>query len=347
MIREVVSERRMPPWLADPRYGHFENDRSLTDEELDTILAWIDQGLPLGNAAEVPPNPEYADGWTIGKPDVVFELPEEVTIPATGVIPYRYFKTATNFKEDVYIQAAEARPGNRAVTHHIIAFYGQPDDDGEGGPERGWIVGTAPGDMPLVLPPGVALKIPAGVDIIWQMHYTPTGKEEQDRSQIGLVFYKQPEPPQKILHKRGIANTHFAIPPGARNFRVESELKVPKDVRLLSLLPHMHLRGKDFTFEAIYPDGSTEMLLAVPRYDFGWQSTYRFSDPHPLPAGSKIRCVAHFDNSADNPAEIDIEKTVHWGEQTFDEMMIGYVDYVVSESSEADAAGGSTGTAGQ
>lgn len=348
MIKEVVLERRMPPWHADPRYGHFANNRRLTDEELKTIVSWIDQGTPLGDESELPADKEFADGWTIGKPDVIFELPEEVTIQATGVVPYQYFKTPTNFTEDVYIQAAEARPGNRAVTHHIIGFYKVPGEGGEfGALERGWIVGTAPGDMPLVLPPRVALRIPAGADILWQMHYTPTGKEEKDRSQIGLVFYNQEEPPTHFVHKKGIANGNFSIPPGAWNHRVDSEHTFRKDALILSFLPHMHLRGKSFEFQAIYPDGSAEILLSVPRYDFNWQSTYRLAEPHPMPAGSKLHCVAHFDNSKDNPAEIDTSRTVRWGDQTFDEMMIGYTNFIwqepdgpVKPTSSESAAGG-------
>ncbi|MFO0898751.1 MAG: redoxin domain-containing protein [Pirellulales bacterium] len=336
MIKEVVVDRRMPPWHADPRFGEFSNDRRLTQEEIDQLTAWVDAGAPRGDA-QLPAEKQYTSGWMIGEPDVVFEMPEEVTIPATGVVPYKYFETPTNFKEDVWVQAAEARPGNRGVVHHIIVFYKMPDEQkNEGGESgegfaRGWVVGTAPGDMPLVLPPGVALKVPAGATLVWQMHYTPTGKEEKDRSQMALKFYKEPTPPRSWVHKLPVANTKFEIPPGATHFAVESEHTFDRDVRLLSFMPHMHVRGKDFLYEAIFPDGRRETLLSVPRYDFNWQSSYRFAKPVPLPAGTKVHCTAHFDNSPDNPANPDPKSPVRWGEQTFEEMMIGYGDFIYAE----------------
>ncbi len=196
----------------------------------------------------------------IGKPDVIFELPAEQTIPAAGVVPYQYFVTPTNFKEDVWVEAAEARPGNRSVVHHIIVSYRDPNSkdrqDGRGIGD-GMIVGTAPGDMPLILPPGVARKIPAGAELVWQMHYSPNGKEATDRSQVGLIFYKGKEPPKRNAQTRGITNANFAIPAGAANHLVESEWVVPRDTLLLSFMPHMHLRGKDFEYRAVYPDGRT------------------------------------------------------------------------------------------
>jgi peroxiredoxin len=333
MIREVVLERRMPPWLADSRYGKFANDRRLPLEEIDTLVAWIDAGTPLGDKSELPPPRKFADGWTIGEPDVVFELPHEVKVPATGTVPYQYFETPTNFKEDVWIQAAEARPGNRKAVHHIIAFYKEPSSEpGDRRIQDQWIAGTAPGDMALVLPPGVARKIPAGATIVWQMHYTPTGKEETDRSQLGLIFYKGKDPPQHNIQTHGVGNHRFLIPAGDANYQVESGFTLPRDVTILSFMPHMHLRGKDFTYRATYPDGRTETLLSVPRFDFSWQSTYRLTEPLHLPKGTRINCTAHYDNSADNPANPDPTKSIRWGDQTWDEMMIGYVDFYWDEA---------------
>ena len=330
MTKEVVLERRMPPWHADPRHGDFSNDRRLTPEEIKTLVNWIDAGTPLGDEKDLPPEKTYTDGWTIGKPDIVFELPEEVTIPAQGEIPYRYFETQTEFKEDVWVQAAEARPGNRAVVHHIIVFYRAPNDK-RGDIEGNWIAATAPGDMPLILPAGVGRKIPAGSKLIWQMHYTPTGKEEKDRSQIGLVFYKGDGPPEREALTHGIANHRFKISPGANNHQVDSKMVVPRDALLLSFMPHMHLRGKDFEYQATFPDGRKQTLLSVPRYDFNWQSTYRLKEPLLVPRGTLIECTAHFDNSSDNPANPDPTKEVRWGDQTWEEMMIGYVDYMWAE----------------
>lgn len=345
-IKEAVTEKRMPPWHADPKHGKFSNDRRLNDTEKKTLLAWIDQGCPLGDKKDLPAPKTYADGWVIGKPDVVLEMPETYEIQAKGTVPYKYFRTKTNFKEDVWIQAAEARPGNRAVVHHIIIGIldpkagmrrgggGGPGGGGGGGPGggggllgEGFLVGTAPGDMPQIFPPGIARKIPAGAELIWQMHYTPTGKPEKDRSQVALIFYKGKEPPKHAAHTRGIANPRLNIPPGAANQMYEVDWSIPNDMHLLSFMPHMHLRGKDFEYKAIYPDGHSEVLLNVPKFDFNWQTSYRLAKPVLLPKGTKIHCTAHFDNSANNPANPDPTKTVRWGDQTWEEMMIGWVDY--------------------
>jgi mono/diheme cytochrome c family protein len=337
-IREVLQEKRMPPWHADPLYGHFENDRRLPQKELDTLLSWLDSGMQMGDPKDMPAPRQYADGWVIGKPDVVFELPSEQTVPAKGVVPYQYFETPTNFKEDVWIQAAEARPGNRAVVHHIIVFFRDPKTKGGGGGRGGdnFLVGTAPGDMPLLLRPGVARKIPAGAILVWQMHYTPNGKETKDKSQVGFVFYKDKEPPKWNAQTRGIMNPDFEIPAGAAKHPVESEWTVPRDTLLLSFMPHMHLRGRDFMYRAEYPDGRAEVLLSVPKYDFNWQTSYRVEKPVLLPKGTKIHCFAHFDNSTNNPANPNPKEKVKWGDQTWEEMMIGWVD-VVWKQPEAEA----------
>jgi mono/diheme cytochrome c family protein len=330
-IREVVTQNRMPPWHADPHFGTFSNDRRLTDQEKAAILAWIDGGKPMGDKADLPAPRKFADGWVVGQPDVVFDLPEEQTVPATGVVPYLYFVTPTHFKEDVWVQAAEARPGNRAVVHHIVVSYRDPKLGGREtarGFGDGLVVGEAPGDLPLFLPPGMAIKIPAGAELVWQMHYTPNGKPAKDKSQIGLVFYKGKEPPTRIAHTRGAVNASFAIPAGASNYKVESEWVAPRDLLLLSFMPHMHLRGKDFQYVAEYPDGRSEILLNVPRYDFAWQTSYRLAKPVLLPKGTKVHCTAHFDNSKGNPANPDATKSVTWGDQTWEEMMIGWFDYV-------------------
>jgi len=336
-IKEVITEKRMPPWHADPRYGHFENDRRLSKEEMSTLLAWLNNGMARGDDKDLPPARTYADGWVIGKPDVVFELPEEVAVPATGVVAYQYYVTPTNFKEDVWVQSAEARPSNRGVVHHIIVWARDPKNKDRSGRANGgmndnFIVGTAPGDMPLMLPPGVARKIPAGAELVWQMHYTPNGKEAKDKSQVGLVFYKGKEPPKSIAVTRGIMKPDFVIPPGDANHLVESDWIAPRDTLLLSFMPHMHLRGKDFEYQAEYPDGRKEILLSVPHYDFAWQTSYRLGQPVLLPKGTKIHGTAHFDNSSANPANPDPKKEVTWGDQTFEEMMIGWVDFIWKQS---------------
>jgi mono/diheme cytochrome c family protein len=338
MTREVITEQRMPPWHADPRFGKFSNDRRLKPADRDALLAWLDSGREFGDKKDLPPARDYADGWVIGKPDVVFELPAAQDIPASGTIPYQYFTTPTNFKEDVWVSAAEARPGNRGVVHHIIVSYRDPKSKEKNGRGigDGMLVGTAPGDMPLILPPGVARKIPAGSELIWQMHYTANGKPAKDRSQVGLVFYKGKEPPKWNAQTIGITNSTFAIPPRASNHLVESEWVAPRDTLLLSYMAHMHLRGKDFKYEAVYPDGRTETLCSIPRYDFNWQTMYRVDKPLLLPKGTKLHCTAHFDNSAANPANPDPNKDVTWGDQTWEEMMIGWIDFVWAQP-EAEA----------
>ncbi len=321
-IAEVVADRRMPPWHADPRFGHFQNDRSLTPAQRATLLAWVEQGTPLGDPSRLPTPPTFADGWTIGTPDLVIETSETYTIPAQGVIDYVYVRVPTNFQEDRWVRAAEAVPGDRTAVHHIIAYIDGKDGRKRG---RGHLCGYAPGDMPSVYPDGIAKKIPAGSDILFQIHYTPNGKVRTDRSKLGLIFAKGPV--EHEAHTLGIANERFTIRPGDGNSEVMSSHTLKKDVQLLSFMPHMHLRGKDFKYSIVPPGGEPEVVLSVPAYDFGWQSYYVLDRPRLLRAGTRIDCVAHFDNSKENPANPDPTKTVTWGDQTFQEMMLGYVDF--------------------
>jgi peroxiredoxin len=331
MIKEVVIQRRMPPWHADPRYGKFTNDRRLTQDEIDKLVEWTDSGTPLGDKSELPPPREYTQGWQIGKPDLVFELRHEVKVPATGTVPYKYYVVSTKLKEDVWIQAAEARPGNPAVVHHIIVFFRDPNSaGGDGALQESHLCGTAPGDPPLVLPPGVARRLPAGSDLVFQMHYTPNGKATTDRSKVGLILYKGPhgeKKPQWAARTKPVMNTQFEIPAGNPAYRVESSFKFPDDATIYQLMPHMHWRGKDFLYELKFADGHKQTLLSVPQYDFGWQNTYRLEQPIAVPKGTTLHCVAHFDNSKDNPANPDPKKSVYWGDQTWEEMMIGWFTY--------------------
>ncbi|MBI3821331.1 MAG: redoxin domain-containing protein, partial [Planctomycetes bacterium] len=304
MIHEVVSERRMPPWHADPKHGKFSNDRRLGDDERTKLLAWIDAGCPEGDKKDLPEPKKFVDGWTIGTPDVVFTFKNDVKIPAKSVKEVLKYKTeliTTNFDEDKWIQAVEAKPGNHAVVHHIIVYIakgkqriGNPGD----GIGSGLLAVYAPGDLGSVFPVGSAKKLPKGATLAFQMHYTPVGSEQTDKSSIGLVFAK--EPPKSEVKTRAIAQQLLIIPSNAGNHKETSWTKFDKDVILYSMFPHMHLRGKSFKFEVIYPDQKRETLLSVPRYDFGWQSNYLLERPLRLPAGTKIECTAHFDNSAKN-----------------------------------------------
>ena len=326
MIHEVVENRRMPPWHADPKIGQFLNNRRLSTGERATILAWVEQETPLGEPKDLPPPRTFPEGWTIGTPDVILTMAEPYRVVADGVLNYQRFRVETGFTEDRWIQAAEARPGNRAVVHHICVFLAddRPKVD-RMSDERRELVCYAPGDLPSLFPPGTAKQIPAGATLVIEVHYTPIGKVQSDQSSVGLIFARTPI--TRRAFTKGISQKEFAIPPRARDHAVRSSFTFTTDARLLSLMPHMHLRGKDFRYVARYPDGRTEMLLRVPAYDFGWQSVYRLVEPRPMPRGTRIECLAHLDNTAANPANPDPSITVRWGEQTFDEMMIGFIDF--------------------
>jgi peroxiredoxin len=327
-IREVLEERRMPPWYADPRHGKFSNDRSLPEADRKTVLAWIDQGCPRGDPQDLPPPREFVQGWTIGKPDVIFEMPQPYDVPAKtpkGGVPYQYFEVETNFTEDKWVERAESKGGATEVVHHIIVFIVPPGQKfSRANPNHPTLSGTAPGDMPLMLPPGMAKLVPAGARLVFQMHYTPNGKAQKDRSRVGLIFAKKP--PERQVFTVPIFNAFFRIPAGEGNHEVKSNYTFKRDGYIVGFMPHMHVRGKDFLYRARYPDGKTETLLSVPRFNFNWQSVYRPATPLPAPKGTRIECVAHFDNSADNPNNPDATQPVFWGDQTWQEMMIGWLD---------------------
>lgn len=325
-IKEKVVTGVMPPWHADPHYGEFSNDRRLSQKDIDTIVAWVDQGANEGNARDIPPAPQFLEGWNIGKPDVVFYLPQEYPVPATGVVEYKYFNVPTGFKEDKWIQAAEIRPGVRAAVHHIIVFAQAANE-----PQR-LIAGYAPGEQPAVIAKGLAKKIPAGSTLIFQVHYTPYGTAAKDKSYVGFVFAKQP--PQAEVVTRPIMNAKFAIPPGDPNYKVESTYTFTQDAHIHSLMPHMHFRGKDFMFKVTYPDGTSKLLLSVPKYDFAWQTYYVLKEPLAAPKGTRIDCLAHFDNSEKNKYNPDPAKEVRWGDQTWEEMMIGWMSYTWDKPSD-------------
>lgn len=326
-MRESVLAKRMPPWHADPRYGKFLNDRSLQHDEIDTLVAWIDGGMKKGDDKDLPPPATFPTGWSIGKPDVVITMPNEFSVPAEGVLPYKKFTVDPGFTEDKWIERAEARPGSKTV-HHILVYIitpGVPTYDGMGNTTV--LCGTAPGDMPTIYKPGLATKIPAGSKLLFEIHYTPNGKPDSDRSCIGLLFAKQP--PKHEVKKNILVKLNIRIPPNDPNHGEESWFMFPSDIRALSFMPHMHVRGKSWEYEVIHPDGRKETLLSVPRFDFNWQSIYRFAEPVLIPKGAKLHCVAHWDNSANNRNNPDPNKLVTYGEQTWDEMMNGWIDYVV------------------
>jgi len=358
-IKEAISIKKMPPWPADPHFGKWENDRSLSPKDIATLTAWVDAGAPEGKASDAPKPVAFTQGWVIGKPDVVIEMPMDIAVPAEGVIEYTYIIVPTGFTEDKWVQAAEARPGTREVVHHIIAMVREPgskfladakpgvafipkrEDRGRGGrggdgaqqqqqdqgapPEL--LQGYAPGLPPAVLRPGQAKLIKAGSDIIFQMHYTANGKAAVDRSKVGIIFAK--EPPKERVITTNATNNKFKIPAGDGNYKVDADFTFGEDVKLVDLMPHMHLRGKDFEYRLVYPDGRVETLLSVPRYDFNWQLFYYLADQKLIPKGAKLECTAHFDNSTANKANPDATKEVKWGDQSWDEMMIGWFDVAI------------------
>jgi peroxiredoxin len=327
MIREVVNENRMPPWHANPEYGEFSNDAGLTDEEKRLINTWVENGAPKGNDVNLPPVRKFVDGWQIGVPDFVIAMDDKpFKVPATGILEYEYFVVDPKFKEDKYVSAAEIRIGNRAVVHHVIVAG--KSRRGRRRTEIGseWITACAPGSPPLQLPDGFAKLIPAGSKLIFQMHYTPNGTAGEDRTQVGFKFVDRAKV-KRIVGTHEVANERFRIPAHADHHEVKAKITVPKNVLLLTMFPHMHLRGKAFRFTADFPDGNSEILLDVPNYDFNWQNGYHLKKPRLIPKGTVLTCIAHFDNSKKNIANPDPTKTVRWGDQTFEEMMIGYFDF--------------------
>lgn len=375
-IREKVANRTMPPWHADPHFGSFENDRRLTQAEIDKVVAWVDQGANEGNAKDMPAAPTFTAGWEIGKPDMIVQIPDEYSYKG-GDDEYQYFDVPTNFTEDKYVIRAEARPGNRKIVHHIIAFIVPPgtpnmgkmtdeqrnkamemaiknspfyrdgflmrmkpdqpvvddacaDANSRGGGNDNLLVGFAPGRNADIYAQGTARRIPAGSIIRFQIHYSNqtlgTETVEKDRSMIGLVFTDKA--PERTVTTNSIGNILFKIPAGAENHRVTACRTLKRDTTIYAFEPHMHLRGKSMEYKVFYPNGKEEVMLSVPNYDFAWQTNYILKEPKRLPKGSRIMVTAYFDNSAKNKFNPDPTKDIRYGEPTYDEMMLGFMDYV-------------------
>ena len=348
-IRQAVTTRKMPPWFADPCCGKFANDPSLTSQQIATISAWAEGGAPAGDPHDAPPPPHWAEGWNISPPDLVLHMPKPVAIPARGAVEYTYEIVPTGFTEDKWVQMSEVRPSARDHVHHAVVYIRPPhshwlQDAPVGVPftassltspedRRGAHFTTAdlllvyaPGSSPDRWPEGLAKLIPAGSDLVFQMHYTTNGQAVTDQTSMGLVFARQPTRKRVLtlqLNRHGLM-----IPPHADNFEVEVQGTLPNDCTLLSFFPHMHLRGKRFQYNLIAPDGRVEPLLKV-NWDFYWQLSYRLTQPSFLKAGSKLQAIAWYDNSANNPHNPDPNATVVWGEQTWNEMMVGFFDVAV------------------
>ncbi len=332
-IREKVVSKEMPPWHADPAHGEWMNDRRLSQADIDKITAWVDGGTKEGNAKDLPPAPKFEIGWNIGKPDETFSTPEKA-VPSTGVVAYQYVRVPTNFKEDRWVTAAEIRSTGREAMHHVIVFIQDPKNPSR--TDGNLLVGFAPGEQPAKFPAGFAKKVPAGAILNFQLHYTPNGKELKDVTTIGLRYAKE-EPKHQVL-TRPVLNTGFKIPAGANNHEVKSTYTFSEDTHITSFMPHMHLRGKDFLIKATFPDGTSKVLLNVPKYDFNWQTYYVPKEPVTVPKGTKIECTAHYDNSAANKYNPDPTKDIRWGDQTWEEMMIGWLSYYSDGASPAKPA---------
>ncbi|HUE87003.1 MAG TPA: hypothetical protein VMO26_13085 [Vicinamibacterales bacterium] len=328
-IKQRVVTREMPPWSADAPHGMFRNDPSLSQKDIDTISAWVDAGAPKGDDKDLPPAPGYVDGWTIGTPDAIFTMTEPFQVPADGTIPYQYIRIPTNLAEDKWIQAIEFKPGDRRVVHHIIASA-QPaggNARNERTPGRTSLGGITPNKPGVTFAPGIARRLPANSEIILQMHYTTIGEATSDVTSVGVIYARQP--PTRMIAGGNVLNFRFAIPPGAANHEVRAERTFADDTLVTTMMPHMHVRGKSMTYIAHYPDGRQETLLHVPRYDFNWQHSYELAEPKKMPKGTRLEVIATFDNSSGNPFNPDPTATVRWGDQTWEEMMIGFYSTVV------------------
>ncbi|MHB1422357.1 MAG: redoxin family protein [Gemmataceae bacterium] len=326
MLKEVTTQRRMPPWHADPRHGTFVNDRRLSAREIETLASWVQAGTPRGEDKDMPKAVAWVTGWNMGKPDVVLQMPKEYEVPAAGSLDYKHFTIDPGFKEDVWVEKAEARPGPGAagVVHHVVVYILKPgnnqpfDDEGN----MNILVGWAPGDLALTCPPETGLRIPKGSKLMFELHYTPNGTAVKDRSSIGIIFHKKK--PKYELLMNSFMNESIRIPPRDPHYRAETTMRFRADARILSLVPHMHWRGKDYFYELIYPDGRKQTLLSVPRWDFNWQNSYQFAEPIKIPKGTRLHAVAHWDNSRNNPYNPDPNKEVRFGLQTWEEMMVGW-----------------------
>ena len=345
-IKEAVKARRMPPWFADPHFGKFANDRTMPQSEIDTLVAWAENGAPEGNPKDLPKPMAFVNGWNIGTPDLTVTMPAKYEVPATGTIEYQYILVPLNLTEDKWVQAAEVRPGNRELLHHVIAYVRPPGSTwmkgaqpgipyvpkkGDGGASE-FLVGYAPGSSFPAMPEGRGKLLRAGSDIILQMHYTANGKPGTDQSSVGLVWSKTPV--KERVYTISASNTRFVIPPGDPNYDVKSTFEFGAETKVTLLIPHMHLRGKDFLFTAVYPTGEREVLLSVPKYSFAWQLSYQPRQDIVMPKGSKIECVAHFDNSPNNPNNPDATKEVRYGDQSWEEMMFGFFDVAIDASKD-------------
>jgi len=363
-IEKAVVGKTMPPWFADPSVGHFNNERRLSQWEIDTLVAWAAKGAPEGLEKDKPAPATFVDGWTIGQPDIIVSFPKPVDIPATGNVDQANLVVKAHFEKDMWVKSAEVLPGNPRVVHHMKAWIRPPNSNwlrnapdgvmfvpkrGDGsdgqGPEPQF-TGNGPRPMQDILAkynPGVegqnftvggaAKFIAAGSDIVFEIHYATTGKPETDRSSVGIVLADR-EPQMRHLTTTAISSRTFAIPAGDGNYELADQTTLQADVDLVWIQPHMHYRGKDYILRAVYPSGESKIILSVPRYSFAWQVGYELSEPVKLPKGTRLETLTHYDNSTANKHNPDPNLTVRYGAQTTDEMNVSFVGVVVDAKAD-------------
>ncbi len=321
-IKDMVSTRKMPPWFADPNHGTFKNDARLSEAEIETIVRWVDAGAPQGDKKDVPPTPEFTTGWRLGEPDFVINLPE-VNVPADGGDYFPDLTFTADFPEERWIQAIEFRPSNIAVTHHVVIFMnGGVGMGGQFDVLGVWSVGTEPN----VYPDGMGRRLQKGQRLMANMHYHPNGTPQKDQTRIGLHYGEGELKHEVRAALAGSFSLH--VPANAANHEEAASWYVDRNIKIISLFPHMHLRGKDMRMTAAFPDGREDVLLNVPEYDFNWQLFYYPTEAISLPAGSRVDILAHYDNSAGNPNNPAPDRDVFFGTSTDDEMLFGIFEYI-------------------
>jgi len=343
MMREVTLAKRMPPWHADPNVRHYSNDQALLPQELVKLVTWIDNGAPRGEGEDplAKYGEEKASEWALGEPDMIVSMSTSRDIPAEGVFPYHEDLVTVNLNGDKWLRAIELLPGNRSVVHHALIFLKFPErlkhiEPEWGGGTGGYFAGYGPGYQTLEFPKGTAKFLPDGAQIEFQMHYTATGKPETDQSRLGLYYYDGE--PEKEYITYGASNFAIKIPPRVEDQQFESMYYVRQPLQIWSMAPHMHFRGSRFKYVAEYPDGTQETLLNVPFYDFNWQREYRLPEPKTLPTGTTIRCTAGYNNAETNPNNPDPDDTVSWGNQSWEEMLIGHMSFALAEKTDVNKA---------
>jgi hypothetical protein len=349
LLVAVTASHYMPPWKPEPGYGHFQNERRLTDEQIALIAKWAANGAPEGDPADKPDPPVFTEGWRAGTPDKIFTLPSKYTLPADGADQFRCFVIPMNLDHDVYVKTFEFRPDNRRVVHHVILFT-DPTGAGRklaggkdsyscfGGPgfvPPAILGGWAPGIDPEVRAAGISVPVRAGSDLVLQIHYHLSGKVETDQSSLGLKFGEPPSVPLGLVLVNSRA---IDIPPGDSHYVVKSSVTLPEDVTVLGITPHAHYLCKDMKVNARLPDGTVEPLIWIKDWDFNWQGQYRYTDPVKLPKGTRVEFEYTYDNSTANPRNpADPPVRVHWGEQTTDEMALVFLGVALAPGADQRA----------